>query len=133
MGPSSYTNREVNAMHPDQAIAAVSLGLLTGSQMQGLLGGPSLTPRGLLRALLLTKAAAEANAVEAAKAVAEAQAAAEEAKAVAVANTAAEGPKQLPRPRLLRRRPKRLPRPRLPRSRRPQRLRRPKRLRRLKR
>ena len=148
VGPSSYTNQEVNDMPPDQAIAAVTRGLLTSPQMQRLLGGPSLTPKGLLRALLLTKAAAEANAVEAAAAVA-AKAAAEEAKAVAEAKAAAEAKGCRGRgccgaaaeARLLRRRPKRLPRPRLLRrwrsrgcgERARQRLRRPRRLRTLKR
>ena len=93
--PSSYPDLAVAGMTPGQALAAVERGSLTVHQMQRLLGGPGLTSRGLLRELLLTKAAAEANAVEVAAAVAnavavaEAKAASEQAAAVAVAVAAA--------------------------------------------
>ena len=47
VGPPSYTNQEGQDMPPDQATAAVTRGVLTSPQMQGLLGGPSLTPKEL--------------------------------------------------------------------------------------
>ena len=50
--PSSYTDQEVTDMTPDHTLAAVARGFLTAPQMQRMLGG-----------LLLSTAAAEANAV----------------------------------------------------------------------
>ena len=88
----SYTDQEVSDMTSDQANAAVARGVLTGPQMQRLLGGHSITSKELLRRLLVAEAA-EANAAEAATRATRAaeNQAAEAANLTAAVSTAADG------------------------------------------
>ena len=98
-GPSSYTDREVAGLTPDQALAAVRHGSLSAPQMSRLLdvcrrfvavAGEAEASSEEAQAVAAIQAAAASQAVEEAKAAAaEAKAAAAEATAAAVAQAAA--------------------------------------------